>query len=384
VTEVLIVGASIAGAATAIHLSRLGHTVELIDRAQFPRRKPCGEGLFSAGVAELARLGVLPSLLPHVQVLTRLRLSFQGRSIEAPIGRPGCPVLGTQRSLLDSTLLDAAVESGADVRLGVRAISLIQGNGRFTGVETNKGVLNAGVIVAADGARSGLRRQAGLEREGRRKRYGLSAHFEVPQLPPPRVDVFLQAGYEVYVTPVGGSVVNCAVLMGGERARRLGGRLTEAYREMAEESGALAEGSVLMDEPLVAGPFPTEARQAWKDNLVLVGDAAGFYDGIAGDGMSLALVTARLCADAVDRFLRENRSDEFKAYARQRRALSRNPQLLAWVLLALAGHPAIGTRALENLSHHPATFAKLMRINQGECGFSSLRPRDLLAAFVGL
>jgi flavin-dependent dehydrogenase len=263
-------------------------------------------------------------------------------------------------------------------------MSLIQGNGCFAGVETDAGELNADIIVAADGARSRLRRQAGIEVDGRRKRYGISAHFEVPELPAARVDVCFQDGYEVYVTPVGGRLVNYAVLTGSERVRSLAGKLTEAYGELVRRSGALPEGAVLVDEPLVAGPFPAEARQTWKSNLVLAGDAAGFYDGVSGDGMSLALVTARLCAEGVDRFVRENHAGGLEAYARRRRALTRNPRVLARTLLALSGHPGIGAWAMRNLSHHPATFAKLMRINQGECGFSSLRPRDMLAAFVGL
>ena len=178
--------------------------------------------------------------------------------------------------------------------------------------------------------------------------------------------------------------MNVAVLLGRECARLLAGRLTVAYREMVQESGALPEGAVLVDVPMAAGPFPAEARQAWRSNLVLVGDAAGFFDGVTGDGMSLALVSARMCAFAVHEFVATGDTDVFAVYARKRRALVRNPQLLGRLLLTLAAHPRIGTRVASNLARRPATFAKLMRINQGECGFSTLRPRDLLAALAGV
>jgi flavin-dependent dehydrogenase len=198
------------------------------------------------------------------------------------------------------------------------------------------------------------------------------------------VEVHIREGFEVYVTPVGGYLVNIAVLMGRERAGRLAGNLTGGYREMAAESGAVPDGSVLVDVPLAAGPFPAEARRTWQSNLVLVGDAAGFFDGVTGDGMSLALVSARFCAAALDRFLTSGEPVAFEEYTRKRRALVRNPQLLGRLLLALAAYPRIGTRVASNLERHPGTFTKLMRINQGECGFSSLRPRDLLAAVAGI
>ena len=383
--DVLVVGASIAGAATAIYLSRLGHSVDLIDRATFPRRKPCGEGLFAPGVAELERLGILPDLLPQAQVLSGLRLSFRGHTIDAPVGNPGRPVIGVERRLLDGALVEAARDAGVHLRLGVTALGLVEGAGWFNGVETDEGILTARVIVAADGSQSRLRRQGGLSAATtRRGRYGVSGHFALPESPAPRVEVHLRTGYEVYVTPVGGRLVNIAVLVGRERARSLSGRLVEAYREMVEESGALAEGSVLADVPMAAGPFPARALRAWQSNLVLAGDAAGFFDGVTGDGMSLALVSARMCAVAIDRFLATGDSAAFAVYARRRRALVRNPQLLGRLLLTLAAHPRIGARVASNLSRHPATFAKLMRINQGERGFTSLRPRDLLAVLTGV
>jgi len=385
VADVLVVGASVAGAATATHLARLGHSVDLIDKATFPRRKPCGEGLFSPGVAELERLGILPSLFSQAQVLSGLRLTFRGHTIDAPIGDLSRPVIGVERRILDSLLLEAARESGVNIRLGVTALGLIEGGGRFTGVDTDQGILTTRVIVVADGAQSRLRRQAGLGKAAtRRGRYGVSGHFEVPEPPAPRVGVHIQDGYEVYVTPVRGRLVNVAILSGRDRARSLSGNLTTAYREMAEESGALPAGSVLADAPLAAGPFPAEAGRVWKSNLVLVGDAAGFFDGVTGDGMSLALVSAQMCAGAVREFLATGESASFAVYARKRRALVRNPQLLGRLLLTLATHPRIGARVASNLARRPETFAKLMRINQGEHGFSSLRPRDLLAALAGI
>jgi len=57
-THVLIAGGGLTGSALAIQVGRLGLSVELFERAHFPREKPCGEGLMPAGVAAIERLGL--------------------------------------------------------------------------------------------------------------------------------------------------------------------------------------------------------------------------------------------------------------------------------------------------------------------------------------
>ncbi len=61
-TDVLVVGGGVAGATTARLLAEAGHRVIVLDRARFPRDKPCGEGVMPTGVRLLARLGVLEKI----------------------------------------------------------------------------------------------------------------------------------------------------------------------------------------------------------------------------------------------------------------------------------------------------------------------------------
>jgi hypothetical protein len=74
----------------------------------------------------------------------------------------------------------------------------------------------------------------------------------------------------------------------------------------------------------------------------------------------------------------------FRTYQRQRDALIRGPNLFARTMLALAARPAVGRRAVRNLSRQPQTFARLAAVNAGELSLSALSPRDLLALTTGL
>jgi len=384
VFDVVIVGASIAGSATAIHLARQGYSVQLVDRASFPRRKACGEGLFSPGVAELAGLGVLSDLLPKACILSSIQFETRGQTVEAPLGGPNRPAIGIERHLLDDALLTAASVAGVDVCLGVRATGLVRDGRSFGAVLTADGDRQARVIVAADGLHSRLRTDAGIGINARPRRFGVSAHFRVHDHSRTPVEVHFRPGYEVYLTPVGGGLVNIALLLDRKTARMLGGRLHQGFQALVMESRALPSGSELIDAPLIAGPFPIQAERLWRDNLVLAGDAAGFYDGVSGDGMSIALVSARLLAAAIGGFLTDGSQHHFATYARARDKLAGNSTLLAKLTLALAAHPSIGARAVRNLARRPETFARLVAINQGESDMRSLRPRDLLALLLGV
>ncbi|MGH2610078.1 MAG: NAD(P)/FAD-dependent oxidoreductase, partial [Tepidiformaceae bacterium] len=133
-----------------------------------------------------------------------------------------------------------------------------------------------------------------------------------------------------------------------------------------------------------AGPFDRRARRAFRGNVVLVGDAAGFFDGITGEGMSLALVSARLAAVAIREHLPSGSLAPFRRYHDQRRALARNSELLGRLTLFLGPRPGVARWSTRNLGRQPATFERLTAINSGERPFTSLRPRDLLALTLGL
>lgn len=383
-SEVIVVGGSIAGATVALHLARAGRAVMLLERTAEHRRKACGEGLFPAGVRELELLGVLPEVASRGRELQAISISAGNHTATAPLSGWDLPAMGVQRTDLDATLLRAAERAGVSVRRGVTVRGLAYERGTVTGVTTDDGDVLARVVVAADGAQSRLRRDAGLASGRPGGRYGVSAHVRLDEDIPAAVRVRAEAGYEIYLTPVGRDVANVALLLGRTDARRFGGRVREEYAALLARHPELRGRQELLDEPVAAGPFPVRCARPWREGLVLAGDAAGFYDGVSGEGMTLALRSARACAQAVDAHLRDGRSAPLAAYERRLRALARSSELLARLSLALARRPALATAAIRNLERRPATFAKLVEINSGQRPLSALRPSDVLAMLAGV
>ncbi|HEX5369887.1 MAG TPA: NAD(P)/FAD-dependent oxidoreductase [Dehalococcoidia bacterium] len=382
--DVVVVGASLAGASTAIQLARMGLSVSLIDRAHFPRRKACGEGLFPRGVEALSSLGVYQQVRGGARTLDSLRVELDGAAVEAPLASPAYPAIGVRRELLDAALLKCAELDSVEVCQGVTVLDVLTSPSGYRGVRTDHGDFEARVIVAADGLRSRLRRIAGLDAPVRSQRYGVSAHYSLHEEVAARVRIRMLDGYEAYLTPVAERMVNVALLMGRDRSAVLAGRLEESFDALVRASGILAEGATLLDAPLTGGPFPAGARRAWRDNLLLAGDAAGFLDGISGEGMSIALVASQFAADAVRGFIDTANDAHLRGYERRRRSLVRNSNLMSRISLFVAGHRRIGRRAIGNLSKRPATFEKFLSINSGVSGLRTLTPRDAACLLFGV
>ncbi len=385
--DVVIAGGGLAGAATAYHLASAGRRVVVLERSATYQRKACGEGLFPRGVRELERLGLLDEIRPRGMSLTGVRFHNEAIEVAAPFGRDGVRGLGVQRSALDPRMLEHARAAGVEVRTGLAVQGIATSDGFARGVQTSEGTVEARVVVGADGIGSRIRKQAGLDRARRwrgRRRYGVSAHLRLDHDAGSTVDVYFHDGYELYVTPVAERVVNLAVLVHRRLLRTARGDLAAWFKGMIERDHPAFGAAQLLDGPIAAGPFATGCVRPWRSNLVLVGDAAGFFDAINGEGMSLTLVSARDCAAAVDAYLRTNDEAAFERYSRQRRALVRDSEWLARLSLTLAARPAVARLAIKHLARRPSAFARLVAISSGELPLRALRPSDVRALLLGI
>ena len=271
--DVAVIGAGPAGSATAIHLARAGAKTLLIDKASFPRDKPCGGGLTLRAVRELP---VDPTpVVEHEVDRMEFRLGRRGRFERK--GRRGAFVLMTQRRRLDHYLAEQAAAAGADFRDGVK-ISLDE--------------IDAEVIVGADGANGTTAKALGLGGpivhgvafEGNAPyddRYRGLAVIELGTIP---------GGYG-WIFPKGDHI-NVGVGGWESEGPRLRDHLAALCARHAIDVDALerVRGHRL---PLRRSGFVPARGKA-----LLVGDACGLVDPLTGDGMYEAFVSARLAAEA--------------------------------------------------------------------------------------
>jgi flavin-dependent dehydrogenase len=122
----------------------------------------------------------------------------------------------------------------------------------------------------------------------------------------------------------------------------------------------------------------------YAQRCVLVGDAAGYVDAITGEGMSLALKTAMLAADAIaDVVAGAPMLRCMEGYRRKRWAAFSDHALLTLGLVELARHPFFAKRTIAQLAKDPALFTRLLAVNNGTKRLWSLGVLDFLKLGVG-
>jgi 2-polyprenyl-6-methoxyphenol hydroxylase-like FAD-dependent oxidoreductase len=391
-TDVLVIGGSVAGASTARLLAEAGHHVILLEKARFPREKPCGEGVMPTGVRLLEQLGVLGQI-PAEQRCTLRGVEFvvngsaRIRGDFPDVGGGFNRGMGIRRLFLDDALLrHARAHPLVEIHESEPAVDARWPVGGLPEVSTPLRRYRPRIVVGADGLRSMVRRKLGLEMpSGKRKRFGVRAHFAFSSTGAmdEYVTVFRDAGAECYMTPVGSAELEVALLVEQDRMKLFAGRLGAEYddclRQVPHLQARLHAGRRVSDV-LVCGPFDVWARSRIADRAILVGDAGGYLDPITGEGISIALQTAYWAAEIVDDALRrDDLSAQFlRPYHERVDRAIRDHKRLTRAILFLGLHRNWSTLAVKRLARSPELYSDLLGINCGVRTFWDFRLTDLL------
>jgi geranylgeranyl reductase family protein len=304
--DAIVVGAGPSGSTTAYHLAKAGARVLLVDRARFPRDKPCGGGVTSRAYLE-APVNLDPVVEHRIR---RVRFSYRlGGFFDYEY--PETLVYMTQRRRLDAFLVEQAALAGAEVREGalVREVEAANGSGR---VRINGETAEAAILVGADGANGLVARSMGLE-PSTDPAVALEAEFVFGEdgCPPEWRDMLalelgsMRGGYGWSFPKSDHFNVGC----GGWRSE--GSRL-RSHLDALTSHYALDPATVSVTK---GHHLPTRApgRQIVRGRTLLVGDAAGLVDPMSGEGLHSAFVSGRIAARAVQLYC-EGRAPDLRHY----------------------------------------------------------------------
>jgi flavin-dependent dehydrogenase len=365
--DVLIAGAGPAGSATAALLARAGARVTLVDRAAFPRDKPCSEYMSPEAVRILDRLGVVHSLeAAGAQPLVGTAVTAsRGSRLHGEFARAGRPPfratgLSVPRRTLDAALVEAARRAGAEVLERTALEELLYDRGAVSGAmlrgaDRRRHALRARLTVGADGLRSVVARRLGGRRHGRPKRVAFVAHLDGVEGLDASAEMHVGPRGYVGLNPLGGGRANVTLVVPAERARAARGRAEAFYLEgLGEYPGVLwrVERARIARPVMATGPFAAWSGRVTADGAALVGDAADFFDPFTGEGIYCALRGAELLTEAVLRTAQRQgpvTAAELAGYRRDRRRAF----LGKWAVERLVGYamefPRLFDRAVGRL-----------------------------------
>jgi flavin-dependent dehydrogenase len=295
--DVLIAGAGPAGVATAVALAARapGARILCLDKARFPREKPCGGGLTGHAHGALATLG-LTLRVPHVACRTG-RIAYDAHTCDVALGRP---VDVVRRREFDADLVAQTRARGIEVVEGEGLASFTVEAGRVTVVTTAGRTLTGRVLVGADGAGSRVRRTLAVDDRPPLRLF----QAEIP-MPSAFTDAFAETmvydfsamrdglrGY-VWLFPAPGGRLNVGAMH--YPSRKLSGAAIEERLR-----AALARYGITL--PAGARGWP-----AWRyrpgaavaaPHVLCVGDAAGI-DALTGEGIAVGLEHGPIAAAAI-------------------------------------------------------------------------------------
>ena len=383
--DVIVAGGGPSGSAAAWQALQTGARVLVVDKASFPRDKPCGDGLTARAVSYLQKMGLADEVstfhrINRVTVFSpsRWELSFPNR--------PGMPDHGhtVSRTVLDTMLLEHAAKAGAVVRQGTEVSEpIVDGSGRVTGVVLKGGEkVHADAVIAADGAYSPIKRA--LQIDSDYKGYSaiaIRAEMDANRADSDSFDIYLKFEFQGdqlpgygWVFPMGDGRLNIGLgyinsyknWQAINATQFLGEFLATLPREW--ELPAIDELKKNKSVRAWRLPMGFTAWPPWQPGVLFAGDSLGAGKPASGAGISKALESGLAAGECAIAALQNGGPDDFTNYEQRMKDAWGREYRRGRVLNKLAGYPALagaGLRMLDNARIRDALLKSMYKRAQG-------------------
>jgi menaquinone-9 beta-reductase len=372
IADVVIMGGGLAGLTSAIHLSKFGHKVILIEKNDFPRHKVCGEYISNEVLPYLQWLGLdISSLNPA----TISKIEFSTNNGKTISGRLPLGGFGVSRYSLDQYLFKKAIEYGCQIIQ--KTVSDIQ----FTDEEfcistTSNFECNAKIVLGAFGKRSNI--DLKLNRVFIQKKapwLAVKAHYS-GNFPQDLVGLHNFKGGYCGVSKVENNIINICYLADYKTFKEY--KNIEEFQSKVLYNNPhlktiLENCTMLFEKPLTISQISFEKKEAVENHILMIGDTAGLIHPLCGNGMAMAIHSAKIASELVIDFfehkitnrkeLEEKYTQEWNTHFKSRLATGRFlskilqiEKLTAFLMLLLAIFPFLLPLIIKKTHGKPFKF----------------------------
>ncbi len=370
--DVVIIGGGLAGLTSAIHLSQNGIKTILIEKSSYPKHKVCGEYVSNEILPYLNSIDASPKVLVPKKISKFLFSSTKGKTLKSDLPVGG---FGVSRFALDEYLYKKAIQYGCNI-LEDTVLDVKFENNIFSVITENKELLQATVVIGAYGKRSNLDRQ--FERDFIKKKspwLAVKAHYK-GDFPDNLVALHNFKGGYCGVSKVENNSVNVCYLANYETFKKYK-NIKEYQNKVLSKNTHLNkifnDFQLVFDKPLTISQVAFDKKKSVENHILMTGDTAGLIHPLCGNGMAMAIHSAKICSELTISFFKgeiSSRSDletryrkqwntTFKSRLRTGRFLAslfKNEHLAKWIFNSLAIFPFLLPLIIKKTHGKPLTI----------------------------
>jgi flavin-dependent dehydrogenase len=299
--EVLIIGGGLAGLTAAIHLSKLGVHVTVIEKNSYPKHKVCGEYISNEVLHYLNWLDLKIDDLNPTKI-TKLEFSTaSGKTIKSVLPLGG---FGISRFTLDEYLYKKALENGCRI-LQDNVENIVFENNQFIVTTSNNSILESEIVIGAFGKRSNVDQKMNRDFINKKSYWlAVKAHYS-GDFPNDLVGLHNFKGGYCGVSKVEKDSINICYLADYETFKQFK-NIDEYQNNVVSKNPHLKvifeKSNLLFEKPLTISQISFEKKQAVENHILMIGDTAGLIHPLCGNGMAIAIHSAKIVSELIHKF----------------------------------------------------------------------------------
>ena len=370
--DMAIVGGGLAGLSLSILCSRAGYKTILFEKEKYPFHKVCGEYVSFESWNFIRELGLDLSRfnLPFIKNL--MITSPSGKSISSPLDLGG---FGISRYVLDNELKKIAESNGVNVSDGVKVGEVIFRDDFFS-VHYNHTQISAKIVAGCFGKRSNLdvkwKRPFTLKKPGKLNNYlGIKYHIKGSF---PEDTIALHNFKDGYcgISKIENDEYCLCYLTRAQNLKDGGNQIEEMEKLILQKNPFLkrifSESEFLFQAPVTISQISFDKKLPVENHLLMLGDAAGMIAPLCGNGMSMAMHSAKIAYHQMDLFLKNkiSRKEMERAYANEWNQKFSKRMLAGRGIQSLFGNEKGTNTFLSVIRYFPGLIKKLIRATHGK------------------
>jgi flavin-dependent dehydrogenase len=329
VHDIIIIGGGLAGLTAALDLSRYGYDIVLFETNSYPHHKVCGEYISNEVRPYLKNLG-LDLLAEGAVEITDFEISTQNgykTATKLPLGG-----MGMSRFALDNLLYEKASEQG--VRFLFSKVSEVTYKDDRFFITADGESYSAKMVIGAYGKRSVLDKslQRGFSFE-KHSWLAVKGHFEHSTFPHNLVALHNFEGGYGGLSKTEDGTVNFCYLTSYQSFKKYGD-IKEFNQKVVSKNKYLKvfldEANPVFENPLSIAQISFQKKEPIVNHILMCGDTAGLIHPLCGNGMAMAIHSAKLASELIHQYFKETTFDRAQLEKDYRQVWNRTFKRRLW------------------------------------------------------